>query len=181
MIAYAGLQTFDGWAIELFKRIRSLVRHDSKTFFKKRGAVITDFLVVLTVSVVTVCVSLPIAVGVGVALSTILFLSRMSRSIVNRTLTGNEVHSKKMRSLQNLQILESGGKKIVIFELRGPLFFGSAESLGARIEGIYGDFNYFILDMKRVNDIDSSGANIILQIHRRLEKERKASPYCVCK
>src|SRR5208337_3564603 len=92
-------------------------------------------------------------------------------SIIRRTYLGSQVHSKKMRSACDSDILELEGRRIAIIELQGPLFFGSAESLAKRIEDSEEEFTYCILDMKRVNDMDSTGANIILQIHKRLEKE----------
>jgi CRP-like cAMP-binding protein len=49
------------------------------------------------------------------------------------------------------------------------VFFGSAESLADRIEaGLGRGARYVVLDMRRVNDLDSTGARILLQAHERL-------------
>ena len=73
-----------------------------------------------------------------------------------------------MRSLKNNQLLEERGKGIIVYELRGPLFFGSADNLAREIEGVLDDFTYCILDMKRVDEIDSTGAKILSQISKKV-------------
>ena len=52
--------------------------------------------------------------------------------------------------------------------MRGPLFFGSADNLAREIEGALDDFTYCILDMKRVDEIDSTGAKILGQISKKV-------------
>src|SRR5208283_261640 len=173
VIVYSGVLMFDIWTFELIRKLYASVREDGLGVITKKTAMLVDFLVVLLVAVITVCISPLVAVGVGVVIATILFLSKMSRSIVRRTYLGSQVHSKKMRTACDSDILELEGNRIAIIELQGPLFFGSAESLAKRIEDTAEEFTYCILDMKRVNDMDSTGANIILQIHKRLEKEGK--------
>ncbi len=171
VIVYSGVLMFDIWTFEIMRKLSASLRENGLGVITKKRAILVDFLVVLLVAVITVCISPLVAVGVGVVIATILFLSKMSRSIIRRTYLGSQVHSKKMRTACDSDILELEGKRIAIIELQGPLFFGSAESLAKRIEDAAEEFTYYILDMKRVNEMDSTGANIILQIYKRLEKE----------
>jgi sulfate permease, SulP family len=56
--------------------------------------------------------------------------------------------------------------------LEGPIFFGTAENLALQLEAERrGDVSYVILDIKRVNEIDSTGAKVLLQMHDKLTRE----------
>jgi SulP family sulfate permease len=107
-----------------------------------------------------------------------MFIARMGRSIIKRTYFGSHFHSRKMRNRAHAEVLEKSGDQILIIELEGPLFFGSAENLASKIEAMVAKTQYCILNFKRINDIDSTGANIIAQIKRRLEAANKYLLLC---
>jgi CRP-like cAMP-binding protein/ABC-type transporter Mla MlaB component len=75
--------------------------------------------------------------------------------------------------MKNNLLLEDRGKGIIVYELRGPLFFGSADNLAGEIENAIGQYSYCILDMKRVNEIDSTGAKILAQISKKVTASGK--------
>jgi SulP family sulfate permease len=115
-----------------------------------------------------------IAVGIGIAITVLLFLYRMSKSVVRRGYRCDSVHSRKTRDPKQMEILGVQGSKIVVIELEGPIFFGTAEDLGSHIDSVLReDTSYVVFDLKRVNEIDSTGARIMLQTHERLAKEGK--------
>ena len=91
----------------------------------------------------------------------------MGQSIIKKKYLADQIHSKKVRSIKNNLLLEDRGKGIIVYELRGPLFFGSADNLAAEIESAMGQHTYCILDMKRVDEIDSTGAKILGQISKK--------------
>jgi anti-anti-sigma factor len=71
-----------------------------------------------------------------------------------------------------MRVLAEHGRRIRVLELEGPVFFGSAESLGERIEAaVAAGARYLVLDFRRVNDLDSTGARILLQAHERLRAQ----------
>ena len=79
-----------------------------------------------------------------------------------------------MRDAELTEFLSREGRRIVVFELEGALFFGTAEELAARIEAAArASVAVVILDLRRVNDIDSTGARILLQIQDGLRREGK--------
>jgi SulP family sulfate permease len=127
----------------------------------------------LLVTVITVSVNLLVALGVGFVLASLLFISKMGRSVIKRKYRGDHIRSKAMRCHEHNRLLEYERRQIAVFELQGPIFFGSAENLAVDIETLMQEATYCILDMKRVNEIDSTGANIILQTHERLQKQEK--------
>ena len=133
-----------------------------------------DLLVVALVAAVTIALDLVWAVSVGVAVAIFLFLYRMSRSIVRRTYRGDAVRSKRMLEPRLTQFLADAGRRIVVFELEGPIFFGTAEKLAWEIEAaVRTDAAFVILDLRRVNELDSTGAAILLQTARRLRSADK--------
>ena len=165
IITSVGISLFDSWTISLIKKLTAPK--------EQRRVALVNLLITLTVAAVTVSINLIVAVGIGVAIASGLFMSKMGKSIIKRKYHGNQFHSKRMRSLTDSDLLEQEGRKIVVFELQGPLFFGSAENLSTQIEEAIETSNYCIIDMKRVTEIDSTGANILTQLKRTFDKNKK--------
>lgn len=160
-----GIEMFDSWTINLHSKLARPDEH--------RKELVINCFVSLLVTLTTVTVNLIAAVGIGFVVASALFVSKMGKSIIKRKFRGDIVRSKAMRCANHDRLLEDERRKIAVFELQGSIFFGSAENLAKDIETAMNDATYCIVDMKRVNEIDSTGANIILQIHRRLQKEGK--------
>ena len=165
IIISVGIGLFDRWTLDLFQNMSRAGQ--------QRKRIIANLAVTLVVVVITVCVNLIVAVLIGIAIASALFVVRMGKSIVKRTYSGDQIRSKKVRSLKNNQLLEERGKGIIVYELRGPLFFGSADNLAREIEGALNDCTYCILDMKRVDEIDSTGAKILVQISKKITASGK--------
>lgn len=165
IIFVVGISLFDSWTLHLLKKVITVSEHRKKTAI--------DLFVTLVVAIVTVSINLVVAVCIGVLIASALFISRTGKSIIKRKYFGDQFHSRKMRSLEHTEVLERQGGRILILELQGPLFFGSAENLAKEIESSVDGFTYCIIDMKRVNEIDSTGANILLQIKKRFHNDKK--------
>jgi len=130
---------------------------------------VLDLAVMVIVAVVTIVLNLVWAVSIGVAISVLLFLYRMSRSVVRRSYRADTARSKRMREPRLMEFLASAGRRIVVFELEGPIFFGTAEKLAREIESeAAADAAFVILDLRRVNELDGTGASIVAQTARRL-------------
>ena len=150
------------------QRLRRLVRERDEHW----RVTALDLAVGVLVSLVTLALDLVWAVSVGVAVAIFLFLYRMSRSIVRRIYRGDAVRSKRMLEPRLTEFLASAGRHIVVFELEGPIFFGTAEKLAREIEAVVRtDATFVILDLRRVNELDSTGAGILLQTARRLRSD----------
>ena len=133
-----------------------------------------DLFVVVLVATVTIALNLMAAVAVGVAIAVASFLLRMSRSVIRRSYRGNVVRSHRTRAPALMELLASEGRRIVVFELDGPLFFGTAEDLANRVEAILREDAFVvILDLRRVNDIDSTRGRILAQACDRIRHEKK--------
>ena len=165
IIVSVGLGLFDKWTLDLIRNLRR-TREQQKR-------IIANLAVTIAVAVITVCVNLIVAVLIGIAIASGLFVVRMGRSIIKRKYKGDQIHSKKVRSSKNNILLQERGKGIIVYELRGPLFFGSADNLAMEIDSAVHHYTYCILDMKRVNEIDSTGAKILGQISKKVDESGK--------
>jgi SulP family sulfate permease len=165
LLLVVGLQLFDLWTIQILKRMlgRELVHWKSMTL---------DLLVIGLVATVAIASNLVVAVGIGVGITILSFLFRMSRSAVRREYRGDVIHSRRTRDPRHMDMLSKRGGAILILELEGPLFFGTAEELAGRVEtAVRAGVSSVVLDFKRVNEIDSTGARILLQIRDRLVRD----------
>ncbi|MCX5813896.1 MAG: SLC26A/SulP transporter family protein [Proteobacteria bacterium] len=139
----------------------------------KHRSTIFDFLVILAVVISAVSMSLIVAAGVGTALAIVLFLREQIRSsVIRRKLFGNQKFSKKRRITAELSILESHGKNTIICELQGQLFFGTTDQLLTELESHLAECSFVVLDMRRVQSLDFTAANMLKQIHNRVKKKK---------
>ena len=165
IIVSVGLSLFDKWTLDLFRKLLQ-TREQQKR-------ILVNLAITIAVAVITVVVNLIVAVLIGIAIASGLFVARMGRSIIKNKYFGDQMHSKKVRSIKNNTLLKDRGKGIIVYELQGPLFFGSADNLATEIEGAMHQYRYCILDMKRVNEIDSTGAKILGQIGKKINESGK--------
>jgi sulfate permease, SulP family len=165
VIICVGFYLFDSWTLQLLRTLRhpTKLKHD----------VLIDLFVVLCVAITTVTVSPISAVFVGVAISFAYFVVKMGNSTISREYLADHIHSMKKRSAGEIDFLDREGHRIIVFELQGALFFGSANRLADDIEQKATCATYCILDMQRVSEIDSTAAKLLIQIHNRFRKENK--------
>jgi CRP-like cAMP-binding protein/anti-anti-sigma regulatory factor len=165
MLFVVGVQLFDQWSLKLL--VRTIT---GKLIHGRRMAL--DLLVVLLVAASILVFDPVVGVGMGVAVAVLFFLIRMSRSVVRRTYHGDTVRSRKARDPKLSEILAAHGRRIVVFELEGPVFFGTAENLATRVEAAAREgARQVVLDLRRVNEVDTTGARILIQIHERLRQQ----------
>jgi SulP family sulfate permease len=167
VIMVVAVQHFDPWTVRVIRRMRSSsARH--------RRKVLLDLFVVLLVATLAIAIDIVLAVFLGVAIAALLFMMRMSRSIVRRQYRGAMVRSRKFRPLQDMEALARTGSSILVMELQGALFFGSAEKVANEIaEQMQQDTRYVILDLRRVTEIDSTGSEILQEINSDLATQSK--------
>jgi CRP-like cAMP-binding protein/anti-anti-sigma regulatory factor len=168
VIMVIAVQHVDPWTLRHLGRLVA-----GKTDYRLRTA--TELAVVVLVAVLAITVDIVLAVFLGVAIAIVLFLVSMSRSIVRRTFRCDTFRSRRSRDPAQLAVLERDGGAIQVMELQGALFFGSAEKLAnevaaAEAQGI----RYFVLDLRRVTEIDSTGSQILAEIDAGLAAKDKS-------
>jgi len=167
VIVVVAVQHFDPWTVRVIRRMgSSSPRH--------RRKVLLDLFVVLLVATLSIAIDIVLAVFLGVAIAALLFMVRMSRSIVRRQYRGATVRSRKFRPLQDMETLSRTGSGILVMELQGALFFGSAEKVANEIAAhMQQETRYVLLDLRRVTEIDSTGSEILQEINTDLATQGK--------
>jgi sulfate permease, SulP family len=120
----------------------------------------TDSIVLVLTFLLTVLIDLTVAVQVGVILSAILFLKKMSDSTTVeacKILLSEE--EKQAPELYDGDILfrEDVPHDVTVFEMKGPFFFGVSDLLNETIRRLPEKPRVFILRMRQVPMIDTTG------------------------
>lgn len=156
-------------------------RRISRQLFVQRKAVseeyyrvlLANFSVIVLVAAVAVVGNMVQAAGVGFIATTFLFVQSRMKPAVRRVTQGADRHSHKVRSAEDLERLVRSGRRIVVIEAEGPLFFGTADSIAGEIERHAAEADRVIVDLRRVRDIDPTGARTLLQSARYLADRKK--------
>ena len=109
-----------------------------------------DVVVLLSTFFLTIFVDLTVAIEVGVVTSSLLFMKRMADLGIGEDAQTN-VDSDLIDDYADLP------KEISIYEISGPLFFGSAKQYAATIKSIGCKSEIIIIRMRHVPFIDSTG------------------------
>jgi len=108
-----------------------------------------DILILLTTFFITVFFDLTLAIQVGVLLSAILFMKRMS-----------DISEKRIDNVIDSDIIEnysSFPRGMSIYEISGPLFFASARRYSEAIEELGLKCKVLVIRMRHVSFIDQTG------------------------
>lgn len=111
----------------------------------------SDIAVLLITFLLTVFGDLVIAVNIGVLLACLLFMKRMSETVVVE------------EQIQKELIAETGNTDFktppntVIFSIEGPFFFGAAQHLESALESVHKHADMLVLRLGRVPFIDATG------------------------
>lgn len=161
LLLYIALTMTDRWSLGLLARVISDKR--------QRKLFLTDALLIVLVTVVTLVTNLNVAVAVGVLASIVVFVVKMSKTTVRRRYDAASRHSKRQRDERALAVLTEHGGNIHVIELEGSLFFASADALALELDTLAGlGVHAIILDLKRLRDIDLSSVRVLKQTYARL-------------
>ena len=83
------------------------------------------------------------------------------RSVIRREYRGDLVHSNRLRTPDEREVLARQGDKVAVLEAQGALFFGSTEQLLRRIAQLAAETRYVVVDFKRVHLADASAHKLI--------------------
>jgi sulfate permease, SulP family len=113
----------------------------------------SDAFVLVTCFVLTVVFDMVVAVSVGVVLAALLFMRRMAE-ITQARLTGNVVAD---HTGATVGIPPDLDKRVAIYEIAGPLFFGAAQKAMGSLNAIASGLEVLIIRLDRVPVIDATG------------------------
>ena len=95
----------------------------------------------------------------------------VTESLVNRTYTGAVVLSNKERRQAEKEILEEKGQEILVYELKGDLYFATMEKLVRSLDDNLLGVKYIILDGHRLENINQCALNLLNEIQTWLESQ----------
>ncbi|MDH3528960.1 MAG: cyclic nucleotide-binding domain-containing protein, partial [Acidobacteriota bacterium] len=115
----------------------------------------------------------------GVAIAIFLYLRDQVRApVIHRRYTGRDVHSVRHRTKRERKLLTGKGEGIVGCELRGDLFFGTADQLFEELLPELEKPTLLVLNLRRVRKVDLTGAKILQQMGERLHLKGGALIFC---
>ena len=129
-----------------------------------------DGVIALIVLGTTIFVNLVSAVGVGVLIAMLMYIRMQIKApIVHRMRDGSSRRSLSARTEEEEAVLTEHGSSIVMFELRGNLFFATADKLMEILDPYIKKDTFVILHFQKVHLIDISGVILLLQIASRMK------------
>lgn len=149
----------DRWSLS---QVEVLLRGEGDAGY--RAQVRNNLWVMLAVMATALVINLVAAMAAGVLLAMVLFVRDNSRSVVSRVFSGDKRRSTVMRPLAEQAVLKRNGRSILLVELAGPLFFGSAELMVDEVELLAERASHIILDFRQVGAIEASGAGAIRRL-----------------
>jgi SulP family sulfate permease len=129
----------------------------------------SDIAVMLITFALTVLIDLTIAIEVGVVLSALFFMKRMSEVSQVNAIT---------RDLQEEREEEEVGAKpaipdgVEVFEVYGSLFFGAVDQFTEAIRSIEGKPKVLVLEMRSLLSIDATGLRALEDLVRQLSHQK---------
>ncbi len=162
LMPYAGLIPMPTIAAILFMVAYNMSEH-RKFIRTLKTAPKSDIAVMLTTFVLTVIFDLVVAIEVGMILTAVLFIKRMSDQTDifgwNQVDPENDKESIELRDIPD---------SVQVYEIGGPLFFGSSDKI-ADIAA-KSDTKCIILRMRSVPAIDSTAMNALETLRKKCEK-----------
>ncbi|MEO5734378.1 MAG: SulP family inorganic anion transporter [Rubrivivax sp.] len=123
---------------------------------------------VAAVWIVTVWFGFVAAVLVGLLLSMLVFIFRMNRGLVRSRGSAALHPSRRIHLPAQEAVLQTARQRVLVLQLEGALFFGSAERLLLEVDWLPPDCPCVVLDFKRIGSIDESGAVALQSLWQRL-------------
>ncbi|BDR86718.1 SulP family inorganic anion transporter [Clostridium tetani] len=134
-----------------------------RTFRDMLRAPKSDVLILLATFFITVIFDLVIAIEVGIIISMCLFMRRMALAIEVNELDGSYC-SKKLR-LEGIHTNKIGDE-ILIYDIKGPLFFAGIDSFISSIESLNTESKVVILRMKNMPVLDVTAYGELKKIEK---------------
>lgn len=127
-----------------------------------------DYLLMVAIVIVIATVGFLEGVATGLIAAIALFVVRYSRiDVVKHSLTARDHQSNIERPLHQSQLLREAGDSILVLELQGFIFFGTAGRVVARLRSFLEQtprLRYVVFDFRLVTGVDSSALALFERI-----------------
>ena len=135
-----------------------------------------EYLIIILIFGVSISVGFLEGVAVGVLASSVLFILEYSRiQVVKHALSGRHFRSNVDRASPQLARLRDLGSQILVLQLQGFIFFGTAtrllERVRARLERVEEPLQFIVLDFRMVSGLDSSAVMSFIKMNQLAESQ----------
>ena len=162
LCALGALLVFVAWNMCEFEHFMSILKGP-----------VSDVLVLLTTFLLTVLVDISNAVVVGVIISAVMFLKRMTDSTtckLCKIVLEDEARLLPENQDSDLIFRKDVPDEVTVFEIIGPFFFGVSDSLNEQLRSMPRSPKVFILRMRQATMVDAAGINALKEFQHRCER-----------
>lgn len=131
-----------------------------------------DVAVLMITFFLTVFTDLVLAVNLGVMLAALLFMKRMSESVLVQAQSAEEVAAEQANKHFVLP------ENVSVFSIEGPLFFGATDSLMSALENAHTHTDVLVLRMGKVPMIDTTGMQTLADLQSMCERHHTRLVLC---
>jgi SulP family sulfate permease len=129
-----------------------------------------DVAVGLLVMLVTLAMGTVPAILVGIAGCVFLYVHNTSRAPIRGHDDGTSRAALRVRPEAHRAFLQEHGAELLVVELEGAVFFGTADRCGRDLEQLAAGRKHLIVDLSRVSEVDTTGAFVLMQTFARLRE-----------
>ena len=147
------------------RRLKSMLRARQ---WRISGTQDLGFWITLAISLVTFFGNLVWACGIGVALSCLAVLRRVSANLTARWAYLDQYRSRRVRSSGEINNLARTFHRVGVLRLTGHLFFGNSARLMQLVDDLHPDTTCVVIDVSQVHDVDPSGVEAVSWLIRAL-------------
>ena len=147
------------------RRLKSMARTRQ---WRITGTQDLGFWITLAISLVTFFGNLVWASGIGVALSCLAVLRRVSTNLTAHWAYLDQYRSRRIRSAGEINNLARMFHRVGVLRLTGHLFFGNSARLMQLAEDLHLDAKAVVIDVSQVHDVDPSGVESVSWLIRAL-------------
>jgi MFS superfamily sulfate permease-like transporter/CRP-like cAMP-binding protein len=140
------------------KRLASMLRTRQ---LRREGTGDLGFWITLTITLVGFFGSLIWACFVGIGLSCLAVLRRVSNKLDAQWAYLDQYRSHRVRTAGALASLELHSRSVGILRLTGHLFFGNSRRLTQMVDELDPEATAVVVDVSQVHDVDSSGSDAL--------------------
>ncbi len=160
LLLYLGLSMLKEWVIDSRKSIP-----------------VFDYSIIIGIILVVEFFGFLEGVAMGIVASVVIFVFRYSTiNIIKNILDGSHIKSSKDRSITDQRLLDYNTDQLVVLQLQGFIFFGTANSLYEKVKVLASskdkNLRFLVMDLGLVQGIDSSAIKSFEKLALYLEKEK---------
>ena len=135
----------------------------------------TDFAIICGIVLIIEFIGFLEGIGIGIFISVLIFVFRYSAvNVIKNMFDGGAVNSSKDRSIPDQRILGHNAERMLILQLDGFIFFGTANGLYEKVKQYASEpgknLQFILMDMSLVRGIDSSAIRSFKKLAQFLEK-----------